>query len=370
MTADGSHSRLPGQPAQKDPGLEHGGGSGYGHGHGHGHGRGHGHGHGHGHHDSAMVDDLAMTTAAGIRASVIGLLGLLATALFQLALVGLTGSVALLSDTVHNLGDCLTALPIWLAFRLARRPATTRFTYGLGRVEDLAGLLVVAAIGASGVYAVFVSIDRLLHPAPVEHPWIVVVAGLVGVVGNEWVARYRIAAGRRIGSLALVADGEHARSDGLTSLAVVASGLASLVGWSWADPIVGLVIAALIGALFIRTGRAIVGRLMDAVDPDLVDRIGPLRSNRWASCPWARSGSAGWVTGPEPRSRSASTAPCRRLLHTIWPRPLRPRCARTPLRSKTSPFGLARPDTASSPRCLPARPPSLPQLADRLAFPS
>lgn len=273
MTADGSHSRLPGQPAQKDPGLEHGGGSGYGHGHGHGHGRGHGHGHGHGHHDSAMVDDLAMTTAAGIRASVIGLLGLLATALFQLALVGFTGSVALLSDTVHNLGDCLTALPIWLAFRLARRPATTRFTYGLGRVEDLAGLLVVAAIGASGVYAVFVSIDRLLHPAPVEHPWIVVVAGLVGVVGNEWVARYRIAAGRRIGSLALVADGEHARSDGLTSLAVVASGLASLVGWSWADPIVGLVIAALIGALFIRTGRAIVGRLMDAVDPDLVDRI-------------------------------------------------------------------------------------------------
>ena len=175
MTADGSHSRLPGQPAQKDPGLEHGGGS------GHGHGRGHGHGHGHGHHDSAMLDDLAMTTAAGIRASVIGLLGLLATALFQLALVGFTGSVALLSDTVHNLGDCLTALPIWLAFRLARRPATTRFTYGLGRVEDLAGLLVVAAIGASGVYAVFVSIDRLLHPAPVEHPWIVVIAGMVGV---------------------------------------------------------------------------------------------------------------------------------------------------------------------------------------------
>lgn len=259
MTADADHSHLPG----------------HGHGHGQGNSRGHthGHSHGHGHHDAATVDNLAMTTAAGIRASVIGLLGLLATALLQLALVGLTGSVALLSDTVHNLGDCLTALPIWLAFRLARRPATTRFTYGLGRVEDLAGLLVVAAIGLSGMYAVFVSIDRLLHPAPVEHPWIVVIAGLIGVVGNESVARYRIAAGRRIGSLALVADGEHARSDGLTSLAVVASGLASLAGWAWADPIVGLVIAALIGALFIRTGRAIVGRLMDAVDPELVDRI-------------------------------------------------------------------------------------------------
>ena len=234
---------------------------------------GQGHGHGHGHHDAAVTDDLAMTTAAGIRASIIGLIGLLATALVQLALVGLTGSVALLSDTVHNLGDCLTALPIWLAFRLARRPPSARFTYGLGRVEDLAGLLVVFAIGASGVYAVFVSIERLLHPSPVEQPWIVVAAGLIGVIGNEAVARFRINAGKRIGSLALVADGEHARSDGLSSLAVVGSGLASLAGWAWADPIVGLVIAALIGALFVRTGRAILARLLDAVDPELVDRV-------------------------------------------------------------------------------------------------
>lgn len=261
-----------------------------GHGHGHGHERdehdhgqaggirrrlgvGHGHGHGHGHHDAAADDDLAMTTAAGIRASVIGLIGLLATALIQLALFGLTGSVALLSDTVHNLGDCLTALPIWLAFRLARRPQSHRFTYGLGRVEDLAGLIVVAAIGASGVYAVIVSIDRLLHPAPVDHPWIVVAAGVIGVIGNEAVARFRINAGRRIGSLALVADGEHARSDGLSSLAVVGSGLASLAGWAWADPIVGLIIAALIGALFVRTGRAIAARLLDAVEPELVARV-------------------------------------------------------------------------------------------------
>ena len=261
-------------------GGEHAGHAGHDeHGHGHGHDEehghvggirrrfGHGHGHGHGHHDAAVTDDLAMTTAAGIRASIIGLIGL------QLALVGLTGSVALLSDTVHNLGDCLTALPIWLAFRLARRPPSARFTYGLGRVEDLAGLLVVFAIGASGVYAVFVSIERLLHPSPVEQPWIVVAAGLIGVIGNEAVARFRINAGKRIGSLALVADGEHARSDGLSSLAVVGSGLASLAGWAWADPIVGLVIAALIGALFVRTGRAILARLLDAVDPELVDRV-------------------------------------------------------------------------------------------------
>ena len=173
---------------------------------------GHGHGHGHSHDPAYLLDDIATTTAAGIRATVIGLIGLLATALTQLVIVTFTGSVALLSDTVHNLGDCLTALPIWLAFRLARRPPSRRFTYGLGRVEDLAGLAVVAAIGASGLYAAWVSVDRLLHPSPTEHAWVVIAAGIVGVVGNEMVARYRIAAGRRIGSLALVADGEHART--------------------------------------------------------------------------------------------------------------------------------------------------------------
>lgn len=171
------------------------------------HAAGHGHGHGHSHDPAYLLDDIATTTAAGIRATVIGLIGLLATALTQLVIVTFTGSVALLSDTVHNLGDCLTALPIWLAFRLARRPPSRRFTYGLGRVEDLAGLAVVAAIGASGLYAAWVSVDRLLHPSPTEHAWVVIAAGIVGVVGNEMVARYRIAAGRRIGSLALVADG-------------------------------------------------------------------------------------------------------------------------------------------------------------------
>lgn len=245
------------------------------HGQDHAHAYAHAHSHGHGHsHDPAyLLDDIATTTAAGIRATVIGLIGLLATAGTQLVLVTFTGSVALLSDTVHNLGDCLTALPIWLAFRLARRPPSRRFTYGLGRVEDLAGLGVVAAIGASGVYAAWVSVDRLLHPAPTEHAWVVIAAGIVGVVGNEMVARYRIAAGRRIGSLALVADGEHARTDGLSSLAVVGSGVASLAGWPYADPVVGLVIAALIARLFVQTARPVLGRLLDDVDPDLVDRV-------------------------------------------------------------------------------------------------
>lgn len=238
-------------------------------GHDHPHDHSHDHPHDHSHDPAALLNDVVATTRDGIRAVKIGLLGLLATALIQLALVTLTGSVALLSDTVHNLGDCLTAFPIWLAFSLARRPATHRFTYGLGRVEDLSAVLVVAAIGASGVYAVAVSVDRLLHPMPVDLPWVVVGAGLVGMIGNELVARYRIRAGRRIGSLALEADGHHARTDGLTSAAVVGSGLATLAGWSWADPIVGLIIAGLIAALFVRTAKPVTARLLDAVDPEL-----------------------------------------------------------------------------------------------------
>lgn len=229
--------------------------------------------HSHSHDPADLIDDVLATTAAGIRAVKIGLLGLVATALVQVALVGVTGSVALLSDTVHNFGDCLTAFPIWLAFHLARRPASERFTYGLGRLEDLSGLVVVAAIGLSGVFALVESVDRLLNPAPVNRPWIVVLAGLVGMVGNELVARYRIRAGRRIGSLALVADGEHARTDGLTSLAVVGSGLAAVVGWNWADPIVGLVIAGLIAVLFVRTTRPVVARLLDVTDPELTHAV-------------------------------------------------------------------------------------------------
>lgn len=238
------------------------------------HGYSHDHGHSHDHGELLdELDDLASTTRDGIRAVLIGLIGLLATALLQLILVSVTGSVALLSDTVHNVGDCLTALPIWLAFHLGRRPPSARFTYGLGRLEDLSGLVVVAAIGLSGVFALVESIDRLRHPAAVSQPWIVVAAGVIGVVGNELVARYRIRVGRRIGSLALVADGHHARTDGLTSLAVVASGLASLVGWAWADPAVGMLIAALIARLFVATSKPVLERLLDATDPELTTQV-------------------------------------------------------------------------------------------------
>jgi cation diffusion facilitator family transporter len=227
---------------------------------------------GHSHDTADMVDDALEATQKGRRALWLSLLGLAATALLQGVVVALSGSVALLGDTLHNAADALTAVPLLVAFALARRSPTKRLTYGYGRAEDLGGLLVVAMIAGSAALVLFESIDRLLHPQAVTHLGAVAGAAVIGFIGNEWVSRYRIRVGRQIGSAALVADGLHARTDGFTSLAVLlgAGGLA--LGWHWADAGVGLLISvAIIGVL--RSAIVQVGaRLMDAVDPGLVDR--------------------------------------------------------------------------------------------------
>ena len=225
---------------------------------------------GHSHDAADSVDDALEATDAGRRALWLGLAGLLATAAVQTLVVIASGSVALLGDTMHNLADALTAVPLLIAFRLARRPATTRYPYGYGRAEDLAGLFVVAMIILSAVLTGYEAIRRLLDPQPVTHVGAVAAAGLVGFAGNELVARYRISVGRRIGSAALVADGLHARTDGFTSLAVLAGALGIAAGWQWADPVVGLLITVAILGVLRSALRQVGARLMDAVDPHLV----------------------------------------------------------------------------------------------------
>ena len=185
-------------------------------------------------------------------------------------MVALSGSVALLADTIHNFSDALTAVPLWIAFVMARRAPSRRYTYGYGRAEDLAGLFVVAMIALSAVVAGWESIDRLLHPRPIHGVWWVAAAGLIGFAGNELVAVYRIRVGRRIGSAALVADGLHARTDGFTSLAVFAGAVGVAAGWPLADPLVGLVITVAIVLVLRTAARDIYRRLMDAVEPELV----------------------------------------------------------------------------------------------------
>ena len=250
---------------------------------GHGHG-GHGHDHAgglrarvrtllrpHSHDAADSVDAALEASAEGIRAVKVSLLALGITAALQLVVVAVSGSVALLADTIHNFSDAFTALPLWFAFVLGRRPPTRRYTYGYGRAEDLAGVLIVAMIALSAVVAGFESVRRLLDPEPIQEAGWVLVAGLVGFAGNELVAVYRIRVGRRIGSAALVADGLHARTDGFTSLAVVAGAIGVLAGFPLADPIVGLVITVAILAVLRGAGRDVYRRLMDAVDPELVD---------------------------------------------------------------------------------------------------
>jgi cation diffusion facilitator family transporter len=225
-------------------------------------------------HDSAdSVDDALETSSQGIRAVKISLLGLGVTAIFQLAIVLISGSVALLADTVHNFSDALTAVPLWIAFVLGRRPASRTFTYGLGKAEDLAGLFIVAMIALSAVVAAVESVRRFFEPQPVHNLGWVLAAGLVGFAGNELVAIYRIRVGRRIGSAALLADGIHARTDGFTSLAVVAGVIGVWLGFPLADPIVGLLISAAIGVLLWGTVRDVGRRLLDGVDPSLTDRL-------------------------------------------------------------------------------------------------
>lgn len=226
------------------------------------------HGHAHG-----AVDGQIIASARGIWATKISLAALLATAVVQLVIVGFTGSVALLADTIHNFGDAATALPLWAAFTLSRKLPTKRFNYGYGRAEDLAGLVIVLAILASGIIAAYQSINRLSDPPEIDYLWIVALAAVIGFAGNEGVALFRIKVGKEIGSSALIADGHHARADGLTSLAVLFGAIGVWLGYPLADPIVGLVISAAILRIVVETSKSVFSRLLDGVEPEVPDDV-------------------------------------------------------------------------------------------------
>jgi cation diffusion facilitator family transporter len=181
--------------------------------------------------------------------------------------------VSLLADTIHNFSDALTAVPLWIAFNLSRRGPNRRFTYGYGRAEDIAGGFIIAVILASALVAGYESVQRLLNPRPVESPVWVIVAAIIGFIGNELVAVFRMRVGKEINSTALIADGQHARTDGLTSLAVLVGAVGSMLGYPILDPIVGLVITVAILAILWQTGREVMERVMDAIEPEIIETI-------------------------------------------------------------------------------------------------
>ena len=227
----------------------------------------------HSHDPSESIDSALESSSRGIRALVISFSGLMLTAIIQWVIVLFTGSVSLIADTIHNFSDALTAVPLFIAFRLGRRVATRRYTYGYRRAEDLAGLFVVLMILISAVWVLWESVDRLFNPRELEYLGVLFAAGIVGFAGNEVVAVYRIRVGRQIGSAALVADGRHARADGFTSLAVAASATGVWLGFEQADPIAGIIVGFVILRIMWSAIRDIYGRLMDAVEPELVDEI-------------------------------------------------------------------------------------------------
>lgn len=229
---------------------------------------GHPHDHTHG-----TLDPALLTTQRGIWALKWSLWGLLATAFFQLGIVLVSHSVALLADTIHNFGDAAIAIPLWIAFLCVRKKPTNRFTYGYGRVEDLAGIGVVLAILISGMVVGYESLSRLFTPHPVEYLWAVVVASVVGFLGNEAVAVFCIKVGKEIGSAALVAEGQHARTDGLGSLAVLAGALGVWFGFPLADPLIGLLITLIIFKIGWDSGKSLFTRLLDGVDPEVGDEV-------------------------------------------------------------------------------------------------
>ena len=233
-----------------------------------------GHGHDHDHdHTHGGVDPALRDSRAGMRALLISLVILGITAAVQAVLVVVTGSVALLADTVHNVGDAFTAIPLGAAFLLGRKAASDRFPYGLHRTEDLAGLAIVIIIFFSGAYAIYEAINRFINPQDPSHLWILVAAGVIGFAGNELVAEYRIRVGRQIGSAALVADGQHARVDGITSLGVVVGAVGAMLGFPLADPIVGLLIGLLIMKIVWDAARHIGSRMLDGIEPEVVESI-------------------------------------------------------------------------------------------------
>ncbi len=263
----------------------HHGEEGHGHDeHSHGeHGHSHDHGKGilgwftgkfvHSHSIAEKVDTAMESHERGIQTLKITLIILSLTALFQVVIVAISGSVALLADTIHNFADASTSIPLWIAFALARRGTSRKFTYGYGKVEDVAGVLIVLIIFFSACVAAYESVMKIIDPMPMENMNWVIAAAIVGFIGNEWVAMYRIRVGKEIGSAALVADGYHARVDGFTSLAVLFGVVGVWLGYPIIDPLVGVGITLAILFIVKDAAKSIWIRLIDGIEPEILAQI-------------------------------------------------------------------------------------------------
>lgn len=224
-------------------------------------------------HTHGFIDTSVISHERGLWAVKWSFIGLMVTALLQVIVVVISHSVALLADTIHNFADAATAIPLAVAFIFARFKPTKTFTYGYGRIEDLAGVIVVLLILFSALVAGYESIQRFFHPVPVYHIWAIALASLISFIGNEAVAVFRIKVGKQIGSAALVADGYHARIDGFTSLAVLFGAIGIWLGYPLADPIIGLIITITILFIAWDSAKVVFLRMLDGVELGIIEEI-------------------------------------------------------------------------------------------------
>lgn len=224
-------------------------------------------------HTHGSLDPSIAATKRGLWAVKYSFIWLMITFFIQAIVFIYSGSIALLADTIHNLGDAATAIPLGIAFLFALKKSTKRFTYGFGRIEDLAGVIIVILILFSAIIAGYEAIQRIIYPKPIQNIWAVIVASLAGFIGNETVAVFRIKIGKEIGSAALIADGYHARIDGFTSLAVLVGAIGVMLGFPQADPIVGLLITVIIIKIAWDSAKSVFLRLLDGVEPKYLNEI-------------------------------------------------------------------------------------------------
>ena len=237
--------------------------------------------HGHSHQQTEKISDSAfINNEEGIRTVWLALASLTITSLIQIVIVYWSGSVSLLADTVHNIGDGLNSIPLLIAFYLSRRVATRRYNYGFARSEDIAGIFIVLSIAVSAGVVFWQSFQRFINPQPLTNLSWVAAAAVIGFLGNEAVALLQIRVGRKIGSAALVADGLHARTDGLTSLAVLLAVVGTWLGYPIVDPIIGSLIG--IAILFITRDaiKTMWYRLMDAIEPEMLAKVEAVAKNQ------------------------------------------------------------------------------------------
>jgi cation diffusion facilitator family transporter len=230
--------------------------------------------HDHGHsHEHGRVDADLYGNRAGLRAVQISTAGMLLVSAIQFAIATIGGSAGLFADALHNFGDVFTTIALWIAFVISNRTANQRYTYGYYRAEDLAGIFIVLVIIASATASAVESVQKLISGNTPTQIYLSMAAALVGVAGNELLAQYKISVGKRINSVPLIADGQHSRIDGLTSLAAFVGLVGVKLGFPKADPIAGIVITIVIVTVVFSTSRSVLQRLLDAVDPHIVPTI-------------------------------------------------------------------------------------------------